>query len=182
MMAHCPKLGKDVHEGLMAVAITSAILAGSAVAGSQALIGSPQIRNGSIQLVDLSAKAKRALRGQRGPRGRQAPAGPAGVQGLPGGEGPQGPAGASGASGGFDPSKVTYVHGATIAIAANAPQTILAVNCPSGQKVLAGGYFASVGFPFAEIPFDGSEHYEVTIDNTGGPAGEGSAIATCAAR
>jgi hypothetical protein len=45
------------------------ITAGSATAAF--VVTSKDIKNGTIQLVDISAKAKKALRGQRGPRGPQ---------------------------------------------------------------------------------------------------------------
>lgn len=75
----------------MLVAVLALVFAttGSAVAAS--LITSKQIKNGTIQLVDISKKAKTALTGLPGPAG---PAGPAG-----GATGPAGPAGAAGAAG-----------------------------------------------------------------------------------
>jgi hypothetical protein len=45
------------------------VAAGSATAAF--VVTSKNIKNGTIQLVDISAKAKKALRGQRGPRGLQ---------------------------------------------------------------------------------------------------------------
>jgi hypothetical protein len=45
------------------------ITAGSATAAF--VVTSKDIKNGTIQLVDISPKAKKALRGQRGPRGLQ---------------------------------------------------------------------------------------------------------------
>jgi hypothetical protein len=67
------------------------VLTGTATAAK--LITGAQIKNGSIGLVDLNAKAKKALKGQRGPVGATGPQGPAGAAG------PVGPAGASGAKG-----------------------------------------------------------------------------------
>jgi hypothetical protein len=71
-------------------------------------VGSPQVINGSLQTVDLAAKAKSALKGLAGPAGPQGPqgspgatggtgpAGGAGVQGTPGATGATGPAGQNG--------------------------------------------------------------------------------------
>src|SRR3954453_3381567 len=68
-------------------------------------VGSAQVKNGSLQKVDLSKKAVAALKGKAGGDGSQGPpgaAGPTGAQGAggPGGAlGAQGPAGAQGAQG-----------------------------------------------------------------------------------
>src|SRR5436190_12874089 len=71
-------------------------------------VGSAQVRNGSLQKVDLSKKAVAALKGKAGRRGLQGPpgaAGPAGAQGAGGpagalgAQGPQGAQGAPGAEG-----------------------------------------------------------------------------------
>jgi hypothetical protein len=54
----------------IAVAVAVALVtAGGATAAF--VVTSKNIKNGTIQLVDISAKAKKALRGQRGPRGPQ---------------------------------------------------------------------------------------------------------------
>jgi hypothetical protein len=58
------------------------VIATAATATAAKLITGKQIKNGSVGLVDLSAKAKKSLRGARGRRGPQGPAGP---QGAPGG-------------------------------------------------------------------------------------------------
>lgn len=82
--------------GSMLVAVIALVMAltGSAVAAS--LITSKQIKNGTIQTVDISKKAKKALKGARGKTG---PAGPQGAQGLPGAKGADGAAGTPGAKG-----------------------------------------------------------------------------------
>jgi hypothetical protein len=71
------------------IALLALFVALGGTATAAALITGAQIKNGSIQVIDLSAKARAALKGQRGPRGAT---GPAGAQGL---AGAQGPAGAS---------------------------------------------------------------------------------------
>jgi hypothetical protein len=52
-------------------AIVAAIVAATSATAATILVTSKNIKNGTIQLVDISPKAKKALRGQRGPRGRR---------------------------------------------------------------------------------------------------------------
>jgi hypothetical protein len=160
-------------------------LSGGAYATSQALIGSPQIKNGSIQLVDISAKAKRALKGQRGPRGARGTPGTNGLPGPQGTQGPQGPAGAAGAqgpagaNGTFDPAKVTVREGPTTAIPADDTGTLTA-ECLSGETAISGGWSSDVGVAFSEAVNPAKTSYGVLIDNTGGTAGSGNARVVCA--
>ena len=65
-----------------------AMLVSSASATAAFVVTSKNIKNGTIQTIDLSAKAKRALKGNLGPRG------PAGVP--PSRPPPSGPPGAPG--------------------------------------------------------------------------------------
>jgi hypothetical protein len=75
-------------------------LGGTSIAAVQALprnsVGSPQIKNRSIQTIDVSRRAARALRGRRGPRGFT---GAKGATGAKGDKGDKGATGASGATG-----------------------------------------------------------------------------------
>jgi hypothetical protein len=169
-------------------------LGGTAGAAS-GLIGSPQIKNGSIQLVDISAKAKKALKGARGPAGPRGPqgaqglqgaaglTGAVGAQGAQGPQGPQGPAGAAGANGTFDPAKVTVRQGPTTTIAAN-DTTALVATCNAGETAISGGWFADTGIAFLEAIDAAKTKYTVGIDNlgTGTMAGSGAAIVVCAAK
>jgi hypothetical protein len=77
-------------------AIVAAVIASTTATAATVVITSKNIKNGTIQTVDISAKAKRALKGNRGPRG---PQGLRGIQGLPGASGPAGAAGPQGPSG-----------------------------------------------------------------------------------
>jgi hypothetical protein len=81
------------------VAAIVATLVSAASATAAFVVTSKNIKNGTIQTVDISAKAKRALKGNRGPRGRQGPSGPAGSQGTSGPAGPAGPEGPKGDKG-----------------------------------------------------------------------------------
>jgi hypothetical protein len=166
-------------------------LSGGAYATTQALIGSAQIKNGSIELADISAKAKKALKGQRGPRGFSGANGANGANGLPGPQGPQGPAGpqgapgangANGANGGFDPSKVSYVTGPATTIPANDIGTATAT-CPPNTVVIGGGFFTSIGIPADSQTFSGNSWTVIVnnFDNSIALTGV-YAFAVCAAR
>ena len=50
-------------------AVVSAIVAAASGTAATILVTSKNIQNGTIQTVDISAKAKRSLKGNRGPRG-----------------------------------------------------------------------------------------------------------------
>ena len=66
------------------------ITAGTATAATKVLIkSSAQVKNGSLDAADLSAKARKSLQGKAGPAG---PAGPSGPAGAPGATGARGPA------------------------------------------------------------------------------------------
>jgi hypothetical protein len=134
----------------MVVALIALFVALTSTATATVLITGKQIKDGSIQLRDLSPKAKLALKGQRGPRG---------YTGLPGTAGPAGPAGATGAAGpagGFDPSKLMHVTGNAIAVAPESFGTATAT-CPSGLSVISGGFHVSAA-DLAEV--DGSHVME----------------------
>jgi Collagen triple helix repeat (20 copies) len=68
-------------------------LGGTGVAATKALVGSKDIADHSIRLVDLHSSAVKELRGQRGAPGVN------GTNGLPGPQGQAGPQGASGPQG-----------------------------------------------------------------------------------
>jgi Collagen triple helix repeat (20 copies) len=115
-------------------AIVSAVVASTTATGATIVVTSKNIKNGTIQTIDISAKAKRALKGNRGPRGLEGPSGPtgaAGVAGAPGPQGTQGPLGPAGISG------YEVVEQATARDAAVYKD--LAVRCPSGKTIIGGG-------------------------------------------
>jgi hypothetical protein len=116
----------------MKAAIISALVAFVVSAGSATaafVVTSKNIKNGTIQTVDISAKAKRALKGNRGPRGAQ---GLQGVQGVAGAAGPQGPPGIQ---------SLTKVVVSTQV----PPESFDSITapCPAGQTAVSGG----VAFP-----------------------------------
>lgn len=139
-------------------------LSGTAVAASNALIGSKDIANHSIRLVDINPDTVKELRGQRGADGApgaNGATGAQGVQGLPGAQGakgdtgsggstgsagttgPAGAPGSTGASGTFDPNKLQYVEGTAVVVAPGATASASAV-CPTGTTAISGGFFASI--------------------------------------
>ena len=78
------------HVGLLALFVA---LGGTSYAAGNALlpknsVGSKQVRNASLQTVDLSKRARTALKGSLGPQGPQGLQGPAGAKGDPGPPGP----------------------------------------------------------------------------------------------
>lgn len=80
-------------------AIVAAVVASTGAAAASIVITSKNIKNGTIQTVDLSPKAKRALKGNRGVPGPQGLAGAPGTQGPKGDPGPKGEQGPKGESG-----------------------------------------------------------------------------------
>jgi len=95
-----------------------AMLVSSASATAAFVVTSKNIKNGTIQTVDLSAKARKALRGKAGPAGVRGPAGS------------QGPAGFVAA---------TRLVSATFPVGPNDTGTIHTVSCPAGTGVISGG-------------------------------------------
>lgn len=95
------KIGKHMRGHFVAYLALFFALGGTSFAAVNALpknsVGSPQIKNGSIQKVDISKKTVSALHGLRGPRGltgatgATGAAGAAGAAGIQGIQGPPGP-------------------------------------------------------------------------------------------
>jgi Collagen triple helix repeat (20 copies) len=89
-------------------AIVAAVVAAASGTAATIVITSKNIKNGTIEAVDISAKAKRALKGNRGPRGAAGPPGATGAQGASGPQGPAGPKGDPGAQG--PPGETVRAH------------------------------------------------------------------------
>jgi Collagen triple helix repeat (20 copies) len=107
----------------------------------------------------VGATGATGAQGAPGATGAQGPAGPTGAQGTPGPTGAQGPTGTTGTVGGTGPqgpqgvagppgptgpqgapgiSGLQIVNGA--ALNTGTAETTVTVTCPSGKKVLGGGY------------------------------------------
>lgn len=154
-------------------------LTGSAALASGVINGA-SIKRGSIPADRLTANARAQLKGHAGPRGQDGSDGPTGQQGLAGAPGSPG---APGVAGGFNPAKITYVTGPTIALGVypdpSYTQTATAT-CPAGTKVLGGGYFASINDPAASLPaIDGSSWHAILQNQSSIPT-TANAYAVCA--
>jgi Collagen triple helix repeat (20 copies) len=78
------------------VAVAALAIGGAATAGAAKLLTGKDIKDGSIELRDISRKARASLVGQRGAPGTPGLAGPAGAAGATGATGATGPPGVNG--------------------------------------------------------------------------------------
>lgn len=129
---------------LSALALVVALTASGAIAAVK--INGADIKRGTIPADRLTKNARATLKGQRGPAGADGFDGAPGISGAQGPPGFSGAPGAAGARGGFDPSKVQYVTGPELTIAAGSIGTVLAP-CPAGTTVIGGGFFVSIAHP-----------------------------------
>ncbi|MBA3331753.1 MAG: hypothetical protein H0T39_12955 [Actinobacteria bacterium] len=152
-----------------------------------------------MQLVDLSPGARAALKGQRGRVGAQglrgAPGatgatgatgaigsiGPTGPAGPAGPAGAAGPTGSAGPAGGFNLSKIVLVQGPTTPAPPNASTTALAT-CPTGAKVISGGFFAGTQSEIflSAYTTDGNSWGAVVFNPSTTTADSFNAFAVCA--
>jgi hypothetical protein len=102
-------MGETLRTIAVVVAVALVTAGGSAAAF---VVTSKNIKNGTIQLVDISPRAKKALRGQRGFQG---PQGPPGIQAI------------------------TEVQGPPTDVPAGQIGSALAA-CPEGQQPITGGF------------------------------------------
>jgi hypothetical protein len=150
---------------LIALAALVVVSSGSALAAT--VITSKQIKNGTIQLADMSAAARKALRSAGGPAGARGLPGPAGPQGAQGATGPAGAAGAAGRS------ALEPLHSG---------ETVRGVWALTGQAGLASTAATGVTLPVpAPSPTDSAHVVVVGNDPTPGDGCSGSAAAPVAA-
>jgi hypothetical protein len=179
-------MNSSIKTAVIAAIVALGIGASSATAAS--MIGSSQvkdnslttkdIKNGTLSVADLSAAARASLKGSRGP------AGATGATGLGGSPGVQGPAG------GFDPAKVSYVTGPKVNVPASSagnPGAGLSVaKCPTGTKVVGGGYYFSYANAGITVetsgPLDDGTGWLAGFGNAGSAVGGATAYAVCAAK
>ena len=123
-------------------AVVAAVVAAASGTAATIVVTSKQIKNGTIQTVDISPGAKRALKGNRGPRGYE---GAPGVNGAPGQPGPPG------------------IQTLTRVVASTQipPETYdsITAQCPAGQKAVSGGM---------AFPGGGTEVWENQMKPIGG--------------
>ena len=148
----------------MIVSVIAVIIALSASAFAATQITSRQIKDGSIQLKDLSRKAKQRLR-TPGPRGPKGDKGDKGDKGNKGDQGDRGPAGASAFNTATIPSGVT-IRGAW------GGRYIAAV---AGQQ--QNSYLLSYSFP-AKAPQKLRDSDVQFGANTAGPVGDADPACT----
>ena len=140
-----------MKSAVIAAVVAAIVVAGSATAAT-IIVTSKNIKDGTIQTVDISAKAKQALRGRRGPAGRTGAPGPAGITGPAGAAGAQGPAGSIGPAGPQGPagpglSNLYYVEAEGTA-PPSSPGTATA-QCDPGDIVISGGGSVDTGRIYA---------------------------------
>jgi hypothetical protein len=106
-------------------------------------VGTHQVINGSLQRVDLSARAVKALRGRRGPAGRVGPQGP---------RGPQGPA--------ADLTMVTGSIGSLCGVhSGDCHFGASTAICPPGHLAVSGGWHEVVGPSDVDVSVTSNTHY-----------------------
>ncbi len=165
-----------MRTALIAAIVSAVVAAGSATAAT-ILVTSKNIQNGTIQTVDISAKAKKALKGNRGPQGPAGQDGFDGAHGPPGQQGPQGPPGIT---------QVTTVDGPAVAqCAASGGGCRIATSeaiCPSGFRVVGGGHI-SLGTANIVLysAITGTQSYAVTAENEAASPNSIRATANCVA-
>jgi hypothetical protein len=113
---------------LVAVSVVTALAVSGSAAVASSVITSANIKNGTIQVKDLSKKARTSLKGKRGSPGPAGSAGPQGAAGPPG------------------PVVLKYVVGPSVA-SSSVGQKYAATDCPAGFHVVGGGVVNSAGTP-----------------------------------
>ena len=136
-----------------------AMLVSSASATAAFVVTSKTIKNGTIQTIDLSAKARKALKGNAGPAGARGPAGPHGPPGFVG---------------------ATRVVSGRFAIAVNTAGSPQTVSCPPGTGVISGGVISEAhGDTWIDAP--SGNGWSGAANNIGGTSpGEVTVYALCA--
>ncbi len=129
------------------------------------VVTSANIKNGTIQPVDLSAKTKRVMRGSRGQIG------PTGPQGAQGERGPQGSPGGV--------QNVEQVLSPVVQISDGLEGSATAT-CPTGMRLTGGGFWASHPTLAAYISQPWGQGWKATAFNFGDTLHDLRAYALCA--
>ena len=157
--------GRKVHRRPSAALVVSSLALFTALSGgayAASTIGSPQIKNNSVQGIDvrdgtiksadIAAGTRNGLKGQQGPAGQDGAKGDKGDKGDPGAPGAPGTPGAPGLSG-------------LERVSVNTPSNsesgkTLTINCPAGKSVVGTGFDISGATTGAEPNL----YKEATID------------------
>jgi hypothetical protein len=144
------------------VLIVALVVALIAAGGSTAafVVTSKNIKNGTIQLIDISSRAKAGLRGQRGPRGFT------GAQGAQGAQGPAGP--------GLVSTRYTSASSAINALSVMS----VSVQCASDEIVISGGGSTGAGFLFQSVAIS-PQGWQIAVRNDTNSAGTMTVQALC---
>jgi hypothetical protein len=160
-----------VRNALIAAVVAAVVAAASSTAAT-IMVTSKNIKNGTIQTVDISAGAKRALKGARGARG---PRGFPGARGTQGAQGPQGPQGLQGIQ------RLVAVS-ATKTIPPDVTDNVVAT-CPAGMAAVGGGFnlvpAGSSGTPTVTSSISATTGWSVSVDTAESPGGNLTSTAYC---
>jgi hypothetical protein len=132
--------GVSLMKTIIPVGIVAALVS-AASATAAFVVTSASIKNGTIQMADISAKAKRALKGNRGPRG------------FTGEAGPQGPAGPR------------YAYEIRREMGAGVGNVTVTASCAPGEIALSGGGGSNDGALRSSGPVSGSQAWRVVVNN-----------------
>jgi hypothetical protein len=132
------------HQRSTALVVAAAIFGGTvATAGAASKLTGKDIRDGTLQVNDLSKKARKKLRGARGTSGAKGAPGAQGPAGQPGSAGAQGAAGGIGATGTVDTSDFftkAQSDARFLGIAAEATSAQTATNATNLAGIPGSGY------------------------------------------
>ena len=177
---HEELVGRRFGSGLAATGIVMIVQA--AIPDPNGVIHACYRSNGNLRLVDKStcvAGETTISWNQTGAQGPQGEAGPQGSQGLPGTQGAAGPSGPQGTPGSQGPQGAPGTPGPTGMSAyeivntrgqlpANGTVQVVAT-CPSGKRVLGGGYVAPSASDTAPLSRpEGDNGWRVDFKSNGG--------------
>jgi hypothetical protein len=123
---------------VIAAGVVAAVISATS-ATAAFIVTSANIKNGTIQMADISAKAKAALKGNRGPRGFAGPAGPTG---------PAGP---------------NYTYQVRRQLGAGVGNVTVTATCVAGEIAVSGGGGSNDGVLRSSGP-SGSQGWTVAVN------------------
>lgn len=174
---------------LVAIGAISFLLAGAVSAGAAKLITGRDIKNGSIELADLSTKARKAL-ATPGPQGDTGAAGADGAPGAAGEPGARGETGATGATGATGETGATGAPGPSGTPGADGTNGTPGAEGATGPTIIAGSMAADNGWSspgtgsnfgseasaLVPVPPDSSHTAKSLVATVNTPPGAGKSI------